>query len=49
MKNVKNKVYAIALMGLSFAIMMLDNDATAFIVTSFISVPMFFAKEDWVD
>lgn len=49
MKNVKNKVYAIALFGLSFALMMIDRDATALILTSFISVPMFFAKESWID
>ena len=49
MKNVKNKVYAIALIGLSFVIMLLDKDATALIISSFIGVPMFFAKESWVD
>ena len=49
MKNVKNKVYAIALMGLSFVTMMLDKHATLFIIISFISVPMFFAKESWID
>ena len=49
MKNVKNKVYAIALMGLSFVTMMLDKDATLFIIISVISVPMFFAKENWVN
>lgn len=49
MKNVKNKVYAIALMGLSFVLMLIDKDATALIITSFISVPMFFAKESWID
>ena len=49
MKNVKNKVYAIALMGLSFAMMMLNKDATLFIIISFISVPMFFTKENWVN
>ena len=49
MKNVKNKVYAIALTVLSFALMLIDKDATALIITSFISVPMFFAKESWID
>ena len=49
MNNVKNKMYATALMGLSFVIMLLDKDATALILTSFIGIPMFFAKEDWVD
>ena len=49
MKNVKNKVYAIALLALSLIILAIDRDATALIITSFISVPMFFAKESWVD
>ena len=49
MKNVKNKVYAIALLALSLMILAIDRDATALIITSFISVPMFFSKESWVD
>lgn len=49
MKNVKNKVYAIALLALSLIILAIDRDATALIITSFISLPMFFAKESWVD
>ena len=49
MKNVKNKVYAIALLALSLMILAIDKDATALIITSFISLPMFFAKESWVD
>ena len=49
MKNVKNKVYAIALLALSLMILAIDKDATALIIASFISVPMFFAKESWVD
>ena len=49
MKNVKNKVYAIALLALSLMILARDRDATALIIISFISVPMFFAKESWID
>ena len=49
MKNVKNKVYAIAVLALSLMILAMDRDATALIITSFISVPMFFAKESWID
>ena len=49
MKNVKNKVYAIALLALSLMTLAIDRDATASIIMSFISVPMFFAKESWVD
>ena len=49
MKNVKNKVYAIALLALSLMILAIDRDTTALIITSFISLPMFFAKESWID
>ena len=49
MKNVKNKVYAVVLFGLSFILTMLEKDVTALIFTSFISIPMFFAKESWID
>ena len=49
MTNIKNKLYAVALFGLSFVLTMIEKDATALILTSFISVPMFFAKESWID
>ena len=49
MKNVKNKVYAVGLMGLSALLLLLENDATALVIVSFIAIPMFFAKENWVD
>ena len=40
---------ATALMVLALMILAIDRDATALIITSFISVPMFFAKERWID
>lgn len=49
MTNVKNKMYAVALFGLSFALTMIEKDATALILTSFISIPMFFSKRDWIN
>lgn len=49
MKNVKNKVYAVALFGLSFTLTMLEKDATVLILALFISIPMFFAKGSWID
>ena len=48
MKNVKNKSYAVALMGLSALLLLIEKDATAMILMAFISVPMFFSKRDWV-
>ena len=49
MKNVKNKAYAVGLMGLSALLLLLEKDATALVIVSFIAIPMFFAKESWVD
>lgn len=49
MKNVKNKLCAIALVALSTVLLIIDKDATTLIFTSFISVPMFFSKRDWFD
>ena len=48
MKNVKNKLYAVALMGLSALLLLIEKDATAMILMTFISIPMFFSKRDWV-
>lgn len=48
MKNVKNKIYAVGLMALATLSMLLDHDATVFVIAACISVPMFFAKEDWI-
>ena len=48
MGNVKNKLYAVALMGLSAILLLLEKDMTVLVITSFISIPMFFSKRDWV-
>ena len=44
----KNKLYALLLVGLSLPIMFLDGDATATVLMLFFAVPMFFAKENWI-
>ena len=44
----KNKLYALLLVGLSLPIMFLDGDATATVLMLFFAVPMCFAKENWI-
>lgn len=44
----KNKLYALLLVGLSLPVMFLDGDATAIVLMLFFAVPLFFAKENWI-
>lgn len=44
----KNKLYALLLVGLSLPVMFLDGDATATVLMLFFAVPLFFAKENWI-
>lgn len=49
MKNtIKNKMTAIALILAGCLAIMLEGDATALVLFSFIAVPLFFAKENWM-
>lgn len=45
---IKNKIYALALMGLGWAALKLSNDATFLVMISFVAVPMFFSKREWI-
>lgn len=47
-QTLKNKLYALLLIGCTLPIMFLEGDATATVFVGFIAVPMFFAKESWV-
>lgn len=47
-KTLKNKLYAILLIGCTLPVMLLDGDATATVFASMFAVPMFFAKESWI-
>ena len=47
METWKNKVTAIALTAAGCMGTALEGDATALIFISFISIPLFFAKENW--
>lgn len=47
-KTIKNKIFALILIGVGALSIIPENDATAFIFICLIGVPMFFAKENWV-
>lgn len=43
-----NKFYSLVLMGLGASLIFLDGDATFFVFSLFIAVPMFFARKQWI-
>lgn len=47
-KTLKNKLYAVLLIGCTLPVMFLEGDATATVFVSMFAVPMFFAKENWI-
>lgn len=47
-RTLKNKFYALLLIGCTLPVMFLEGDATATVFVGFIAVPMFFAKESWI-
>lgn len=47
-RTLKNKLYALLLIGCTLPITFLEGDATATVCISLIAIPMFFAKENWV-
>lgn len=47
-ETLKNKLYALLLIGCTLPVTLLEGDATATVFVSFIAVPMFFAKESWI-
>ena len=40
----RNKLYALLLVGLSLPVLFIDGDATVMVIMLFFAVPMFFAK-----
>lgn len=44
----KNKLYAVTLLALGLLIMLLGQDATAFLILALIAVPMFVSKKNWI-
>lgn len=47
-ETIKNKIYALVLIGTGFFSIFLENDSTVFIFFCLIGVPLFFAKENWI-
>lgn len=45
---IKNKIYAILLLGIGAIAMAISKDATALFVLSLFAVPMFFSKKEWI-
>lgn len=48
MKTLKNKVVALVIALPGILPLIIDGDATAFLLTLIISVPLFLSKEDWI-
>lgn len=44
----KNKLYAVAIMGFGGLIIPIEYDVTAFVFSLMIGVPLFFSKENWI-
>lgn len=46
--TIKNKMYSIALMATGIVPVLICGDATFLLVISFVAIPMFFSKENWI-
>lgn len=47
-ETIKNKIYALVLIGIGVLSIFPENDATACMFFCIIGVPLFFAKENWI-
>lgn len=47
-RTLKNKLYALLLIGCTLPVMFLEGDATATVFVGMFAVPMFFAKKNWI-
>lgn len=45
---IKNKLYSVVLMVLGGLSVPIEYDATAFIFTLMVGIPLFFSKENWI-
>ena len=45
---IKNKLYSVALMVVGGLSVPIEYDATAFIFTFMVGIPLFFSKENWI-
>jgi hypothetical protein len=48
-KTTQNKIHALILILIGLVPIWLDNDATAFVFLLIFAVPLFFAKENWIE
>ena len=48
-RTFKNKLCAIVLLGIGALATIPDGDATFFVLILFITIPLFFTKENWID
>lgn len=49
MKTLYNKLMAIAFLILGYASVKIEGDGTFFIFSLMFAIPLFFAKENWID
>ena len=49
MKNIGNKIAAILLTAMGTIVSVMTGDATSLIILLMFSIPMFFAKESWIE
>lgn len=47
--TLKNKIYGSLLIFLGFLTIFIDYTATAFVLLLVFGIPLFFAKENWID
>ncbi len=47
-RTLKNKFYAVLLIGCTLPLIFLEGDATATVFVGMFAVPMFFAKKNWI-
>ena len=47
-ETLRNKIYALLLIGCTLPVIFLEGDATATVFVGMLAVPMFFAKENWI-
>lgn len=45
---IKNKIYAIILLGIGALATAMSNDASSLLVLSLFAAPMFFSKKEWI-
>lgn len=47
-KNIKNKILALLLLGVALVPTLIIKDATFLVLMSLVAVPLFFSKRNWI-